>query len=62
MGFTVVKNYNHMPFSSVAIGFHHWEHYDTGSQFFGSWNQLTLTHYSPAAGSFHCCFHTAFMQ
>lgn len=29
------------------------EHCDTGSQFFGSWNQLT--HNSP--GSFHCCLH-----
>lgn len=51
MGFTVVKN--HMPLSSPAITFHHWEHYDTGPQFFGSWNQLTHN----SLGSFHCCLH-----
>lgn len=40
-------------FSSPAITFHHWEHCDTGSQFFGSWIQLTHN----SLGSFHYCPH-----
>lgn len=34
MELTVVKNHNHMPFSSPAMTLHHWEHYDTGCQLF----------------------------
>lgn len=60
MGFRVVKNHYHLPFGSPAITFGHWEHYDTGCQYFSSWDQPT--HYSPAAGNFHCCLHAVVLH
>lgn len=55
MGFSTVKNHNHMPFSSPAIALHHRGCCDTGSQFFGSQNHLA--HHSSVSGSLHHWLH-----